>query len=349
MEDDPLMRRLAPQALAAAVAVVALLTFAASAAAATGSMTISGNGTAGFTANVSVTTTSSDCYLGTDCESSVEITLEPTTVGCATDMDTEAIVGDGDLETSSGTDVQAISLDTYDAPSDFDLCMYWFGPTGAEPLLAQATYTAPVPTATTTTRTTTTTTPAPTPKPKPKPKPKPRPKPKLAPVVRYHAGLPLVASVTGSGVVLTINPPAGGCKRLKPGTVKLTVGTAGGTVAATPCHKFPQQRQPVADVTILNTSQFDIAAGGIELRLSSVVGRSYSDTYPLRVSYGTKTLLTGTLHTEGRWSPPQTIWQGTDAFINVCIDQGYTTYSSNLRLYCTVPGTETGNVWITKR
>jgi hypothetical protein len=102
-------------------------------------------------------------------------------------------------------------------------------------------------------------------------------------------------------------------------------------------------------VTILNTSQFDIAAGGIELRLSSVVGRSYSDTYPLRVSYGTKTLLTGTLHTEGRWSPPQTIWQGTDAFINVCIDQGYTTYSSNLRLYCTVPGTETGNVWITKR
>jgi len=172
-------------------------------------------------------------------------------------------------------------------------------------------------------------------------------KPKLAPVVRYHAGLPLVASVTGSGVVLTINPPAGGCRRLKSGVVKLTIGTLAERV--TPCHRLPLLQRPLADVTILNSSVFDVTAGGIELRLSPVAGRAYSEAYPLRVSFGTKPLLTGTLHTEGSWSPPQTIWQGTDAFVNVCIDQGYETFSLNLQLYCTVPGTETGNVWITKR
>jgi hypothetical protein len=273
-----------------------VLTFSASATAATGSLTISGDATAGLVANVSVTTTSSDCYLGNDCDSLVQITLEPTTVGCATDIDPGAIVGFGDIQTSTGTSVDAISLETYGAPSDFDLCMYWLGPSDTEPLLAQATYTAPAAPATTTSTTTTTTTTT-----TPKPTTTTKPESKLAPVVHYRDGEE--ASARGKGAWLTINPPTGGCKRQKVGvaTLTLTHGRRVWSLNATPCHRLSLRalgRVTLGDVSLVNFSSYDPTSGGVELDLGPLAGHSYSEAYQLRVRFGTTTLLRGTVHTK---------------------------------------------------
>lgn len=37
------------------------------------------------------------------------------------------------------------------------------------------------------------------------------------------------------------------------------------------------------------------------------------------------------------YSPALRVWQGTDQFVNICIDKGYRLYSKNLRLYCVIP------------
>ena len=58
-------------------------------------------------------------------------------------------------------------------------------------------------------------------------------------------------------------------------------------------------------------------------------------SYRVVVKWGSSTM-------RGSWSStriaPRIIWQGTDDYVNVCINDGLETYSKNGRLYCTVQG-----------
>jgi hypothetical protein len=52
---------------------------------------------------------------------------------------------------------------------------------------------------------------------------------------------------------------------------------------------------------------------------------------------GDRVVARGRFVVHRRYFPPRRIWQGTDAFVNVCINRGYTVRSEGGRLYCTVP------------
>jgi hypothetical protein len=53
---------------------------------------------------------------------------------------------------------------------------------------------------------------------------------------------------------------------------------------------------------------------------------------------GNRRVARGTFVVQRRYLPARRIWQGTDAFVNVCINRGYTIRSAGGRLYCTDPG-----------
>lgn len=62
----------------------------------------------------------------------------------------------------------------------------------------------------------------------------------------------------------------------------------------------------------------------------------------LTVKRGNKVILRRVLRTQFQYTPgtpSYRVWQGTDAFINYCINGLKQTYSDHLRLYCWHPGT----------
>jgi hypothetical protein len=184
------------------------------------------------------------------------------------------------------------------------------------------------------------------PPPPPKPKPKPAPKRNLPPIAHVQSFVSLEPLEHGFGINLIVDPPAGGCKRLKPGTVSFKFGKASGTL--TPCQGNPRPQHSPQNVLLINESKFTLHAGESLLSIDPFQFVTFNQNYPLRVKYGSKTMLAGTVHIENTYTPGKRIWEYTDAFVNVCINGGYKTYSQNLRLYCTTNDSETGDTWFTR-
>lgn len=69
-----------------------------------------------------------------------------------------------------------------------------------------------------------------------------------------------------------------------------------------------------------------------ETRLSFEPGGKASGNYLLTVQIPGRSTWVRWLH--AYYSPPQRDWEGTDDFVNYCIDQTKPIYSLNLRLYC---------------
>lgn len=77
-------------------------------------------------------------------------------------------------------------------------------------------------------------------------------------------------------------------------------------------------------------------------RIGMISGRGYGNyraRYKLVATSGGRTLLRGSLTVFGAWADGYRIYEGTDGFVNTCIDKNYRLYSSHLRLYCAVKGT----------
>jgi hypothetical protein len=63
-----------------------------------------------------------------------------------------------------------------------------------------------------------------------------------------------------------------------------------------------------------------------------------SASFRYRLSVGNEVVRKGTLTAHVRSTPDRIIWEGTDDFVNVCINQLRKIRSKNLRLYCVAPG-----------
>lgn len=57
-----------------------------------------------------------------------------------------------------------------------------------------------------------------------------------------------------------------------------------------------------------------------------------------RVTQGSKLLAAGRFKMEGRFRPSRKIWEGSDAFVNYCINETRTLRSHHGRLFCVYPG-----------
>lgn len=120
------------------------------------------------------------------------------------------------------------------------------------------------------------------------------------------------------------------------------------TFRAWPCQGRSQGRYG-RSVNVVDASfEFDQQDnGGAALSLSSF-DVDKSGHWPLVVVYNSKTIFRGVVHVKNTYVPGHRIWQGTDAFINVCINNGYKLISEHLRLYCETPDHGTSVTTITR-
>ena len=63
-----------------------------------------------------------------------------------------------------------------------------------------------------------------------------------------------------------------------------------------------------------------------------------SASFPYRLTVGNQVVTKGTLVAHVHSTPDRIIWQGTDDFVNVCINGLHQLRSKNLRLYCVIAG-----------
>jgi hypothetical protein len=75
---------------------------------------------------------------------------------------------------------------------------------------------------------------------------------------------------------------------------------------------------------------------------------SANGNYAVAVSLNGHEVAHRVLHSTFNFTPSQRVWQGTDAFINYCINQSKQTYSLNLRLYCVRPSSSFGDVTLSE-
>ena len=129
-------------------------------------------------------------------------------------------------------------------------------------------------------------------------------------------------------------------------TITLTRDGRTFSFKTTPCQ--PLSHSPnVPGLQLRDEQQGDPTPDGEELGLFPVLSRTnYDYRYTLRVTFAGRALLTGQIETSMIWNPGSRIYDGTDAFVNTCIDKSYPLYSSNLRLYCFVPGSGFGKATI---
>jgi hypothetical protein len=72
-------------------------------------------------------------------------------------------------------------------------------------------------------------------------------------------------------------------------------------------------------------------------------------TYRYRVSFRGRTIRAGRFRVKVRYTPGYRIWEGTDAFVNVCINDLRRIWSSGGRLYCDEPPFVTRSIRMLKR
>lgn len=143
-----------------------------------------------------------------------------------------------------------------------------------------------------------------------------------------------------------VNPPAGGCANERPGSIALTLRYDGERSIGhlVPCGNLSRLPK-LAGLVLRRVPPKDAAAGGIEIGLMPLLSHSnYAHTISLSVTMAGRTLLEQNVRVSMLWDTGARVWEGTDDFINICIDESHTVYSSNLHLYCVIPSTLLGEV-----
>ena len=108
-------------------------------------------------------------------------------------------------------------------------------------------------------------------------------------------------------------------------------GTASKTLRLDACKLAP----PGVPATKIRLPQAIATITRGALIISPTLRTAGSQSYRVTAKWGASTKRAAW---KASWVAPRTIWQGTDDFINVCINEGLQTYSKNGRLYCTVQG-----------
>jgi hypothetical protein len=89
-----------------------------------------------------------------------------------------------------------------------------------------------------------------------------------------------------------------------------------------------------------------VSGSGSSIRFQAVgqVNRSYR----LTIKVGRRIVKQGTLTVTYEHIPATRVFQGTDQFVNYCIDQSQTVYSYHLRLFCWLPGVTIRNLRLSR-
>jgi hypothetical protein len=152
----------------------------------------------------------------------------------------------------------------------------------------------------------------------------------------------------GEQLVLDMNPAKGDCESqlggyTQRGTSYLSetwrLGRKRWQMFLTPCYKGATFRTPPGILAYdASSGSTKLDPGGFELWLGALApGNFYRARYQFVVSFNHHALYRGHMTTYYKYTPGYRIYEGTDAFVNYCINGEHQTYSSNLRLYCNHP------------
>jgi hypothetical protein len=147
---------------------------------------------------------------------------------------------------------------------------------------------------------------------------------------------------------ILIAPPQGGCAWLRLGDVKATITGEHKTTTSivTPCG-VATKLVTFPDLGFTNESLQALSPN--EIRLAFFNGYSASNStqdYRIRIALDGRLLFSGKIEARSVYTPAVRVYQGTDQFVNYCINKNRPTYSSDLRLYCNVPSVNYGVVKI---
>jgi hypothetical protein len=133
----------------------------------------------------------------------------------------------------------------------------------------------------------------------------------------------------GAGVTFTV---AGGCALAAPAPVQVTVRGHGATSTLRSrdlCTGGWRVRGHTPSISTRRKPLTNLATT-IEFHSAGPINQVYRVT--IRVAG--RVVRTAQLQNFYSSTPSTRVWQGTDAFVNYCIDTGQTLYSQHLRLYC---------------
>jgi hypothetical protein len=136
--------------------------------------------------------------------------------------------------------------------------------------------------------------------------------------------------------------PHAGCARQVPGRPVLSISLRNQVrrIDLNPCE--PRMVASQARFLGLRLRYEHIDTRGVaELALFAAgPRRSFVRNYRVSYSVADKRLFAGTMRYASAFTAGYRIYQGTDDFVNICIDEGHTVRSSGGRLYCFVPGVD---------
>lgn len=160
-------------------------------------------------------------------------------------------------------------------------------------------------------------------------------------VVRAVAGHKPTAHLINSvsddagGVGIGFSAP-GGCALTTPTPVQITVrGSGAASTLSTPDECWPGTWRVRGHTPSVSTTRSLTASGSI-VEFHSAGHRNR--TYQVTVRVAGRVVRRGRLENYYDSVPPTRVFEGTDQFVNYCIDQSKTVYSYHLRLFCWLPG-----------
>lgn len=126
------------------------------------------------------------------------------------------------------------------------------------------------------------------------------------------------------------------CPNAAPGPVVFRVSGAGATRSITltdQCNPAWQPEEAKGNGWSLSVSEYK----GYFVEFMPNFNTSGKRRLHYRVTWNNTTLQHGQFIVYSHHYPAHRVWEGTDAFVNYCIDKTKKLYSENLRLYCTEP------------
>jgi hypothetical protein len=144
--------------------------------------------------------------------------------------------------------------------------------------------------------------------------------------------------------------PTRSCAEGLPGKVSFVLRARRRTVFSAsdicPDYGVLRRRGPkLPNVEVRDANRERTAAMVIGLRGKHTFARRYR----FHVLVGSTVIARRWLLVRQRYHKAYRVWEGTDSFINYCINQGRPIYSSNLRLYCVSPGYASRTIRVSKR
>ena len=137
---------------------------------------------------------------------------------------------------------------------------------------------------------------------------------------------------------LWLTGPGGSCNQVRPGAVRVTVRGAGRTrlTATDACGRWRQRSGHRPGLRVGGTH--GALDDGARLRFAPTSGRTSTRRYAVTVQWRGRTLARRTVVARVFHQPDRRVWQGTDAFVNYCINRLKRTWSRGGRLFCWRPG-----------